>query len=102
MPKRRPINSQIAEHGEKMIQRDVRLWTNDISPIKGEILQKHAWTSGVVRLEANRAHKIKLSKPIPFDSLMDLTAVIEKVLIQHRIILHPSSRFLRYISKPNK
>jgi hypothetical protein len=98
MPNKKPLDSLIAEHGEKMIQINVRLWTNKISPAKGEILQKHAWSSGVIRLEANKAHNIKLSKPIPFHSLMDLNAVIEKVLIQHGIMLHTSRKLRKYVS----
>ncbi len=97
MPKNFPPQSNLSKHGEKMIQINVRLWTNDISPKKGEILPKHAWTSGVVRLEANKAHKIQPTNPTPFNSLMDLNAIIEKVLIRHGIVLHRSNRLKKYV-----
>ena len=71
-----------------MIEIKVRFWTNDIADESGHVLPKHAWASGVVRIEPNALHGIKPGKPRPFHSLMDLSAMIEKVLIQHEIVLH--------------
>lgn len=98
MAKTTALSSEIAKHGQKMIQINIRLWTNNISHRKGEIIRKHAWTSGVIRLESNQAHKITLTNPVPFHSLMDLTAVVEKVLIQHGIMLHTSRKLRKYVS----
>src|SRR5262245_59769349 len=85
-----------AEHGERMIEIKVRFWTNDLGGPRGTVRQKHAWASGVVRAEANRTLGISPRKPRPFHSLMDLSAVIEKVLIDHGIVLHRNRRMRKY------
>ena len=94
--KRNKVTSQKAEIGERMIQISVRFWTNSIVKGKGRVIPKHAWTGGMVRMEANAAHGIKPKKPIAFHSLMDLTAAIEKVLIAQGVVLHPSDRTAKY------
>ena len=86
-----------AQQGEKMIEVKVRFWTNDIVE-GGKILPKHAWAAGVVHMESNKAHDIKPLKPKPFHSLLDLSAVIEKALIEHRVVLHPGPRMKKYLS----
>ena len=91
------IEEKEAAHGQKMIEVKVRFWTNDIANDKGKIIPKHAWSSGVVRMEGNKSHGIIPDKPLPFHSLMDLSAVIEKVLINHGIVLHPSRRMRKYV-----
>lgn len=98
MPKTN-ASSQKAAIGERMIQVNVRLWTNNIAKKKGRIIPKHAWSSGVVRLESNSPHSIKPKSPVPFHSLMDLPSIIEKVLIAQGIILHPSPRTTKYMAK---
>jgi hypothetical protein len=75
----------------------LRFWTNDIAKGSGYIAPKHAWGSGVVRLERNTSHGIKPSNPRPFRSLLDIGAVVEKVLIAHGIVLHPSEQMRRYL-----
>ena len=80
-----------------MIEVKIRFWTDNIAQTRGEIVPKHAHTSGVVRMERNDAHGILPKNPTPFNSLLDLTAVIEKVLLAHEIVLHPSSRMKRYM-----
>jgi len=67
-----------ALYGEKMIEVKLRFWTNDIAPTKGSVLPKHAWTSDVVRMESNKSHGIMPKAPVPFHSLIDIGAVIEK------------------------
>jgi len=91
------LNGKVAVHGEKMIEVKIRFWTNDIAKKTGNIVPKHAWSSGVVRMEGNKSHGIKPRNPLPFHSLMDIGAVIEKVLINHSIALHPSKRMNKYI-----
>jgi hypothetical protein len=86
-----------ATQGEKMIEIKVRFWTNDIAEGEGLIRPKHAWTSGVVRMERNKTHGIIPENPVPFQSLLDLPAVLEKVLQQHGIRLHASRRMSKYI-----
>ena len=86
-----------ATQGEKMIEVQLRFWTNDISTEKGKVIPKHAWTSGVVRIERNRSHGIEPSTPKPFHSLLDVGSVIEKVLIEQGIILHPGRKMSKYV-----
>ena len=68
-------------YGEKMIEVKIRFWTNDIANKGGYISPKHAWTSGVVRMERNESHGIVPGYPSPFNSLMEIPMVIEKVLM---------------------
>jgi len=96
--KNEEIAAQEAIQGEKMIEVKLRFWTNDIAEGKGKVIPKHAQTSGVVRIERNKSHGIEPSKPQPFHSLLDVGAVIEKVLIEHRIVLHPGRKMQKYIS----
>jgi hypothetical protein len=85
-----------AVHGEKMIEVKLRFWTNKIAPAKGSVLPKHAWASGVVRMEGNKSHGIKPKAPAPFHSLLDVSAVIEKVLIAHGVVLHATKQMQKY------
>src|SRR5688572_23689175 len=91
--------SQEAKQGEKMIEVKVRFWTNDIAPEDRKVLPKHAWSSGVVRIDRNNTHGITPGPPRPFQSLLDVTSVIEKVLIDHNIVLHPSGRMKKYLAE---
>lgn len=86
-----------AKRGERMIEVKVRFWTNDITQGKGWIKPKHAWTQGVVSIERNKSHGIIPGYPRPFNSLMELPTVIEKVLIQHGVTLHLASKMDKYI-----
>ena len=94
-----PENNQTSRQArlnEKMIELRVRFWTNDIAETVGEILPKHAWDSGVVHMQRNVSHEIEPQNPKPFHSLMDLTAVIEKVLVEHGVRLHSGRRSQKY------
>jgi hypothetical protein len=91
------IESREAKHGEKMIEIKLRFWTDDIASEQGKVIPKHAWTSGVVRMEANKSHGITTKKPAVFNSLLDVGAVIERVLVEHGIVLHPSSKMRKYV-----
>lgn len=97
MAERKDVASVEAKQGEKMIEVKIRFWTNKISPDKGKVLPKHARTSGVVRMERNKTHGITPSNPKPFHSLLDVGAVIEKMLIEHKIVLHPGRQMQKYI-----
>lgn len=90
--------SAVADQGERMIEIKLRFWTNDIAAQKGEIVPRHAWTSGVVRMERNDSHGIKPGSPRPFHTLLDVGAVIEKVLVEHGIVLHPSRNMKKYLT----
>lgn len=85
-----------AIHGQKMIEVKLRFWTNDIAEGAGNILPKHAWSGGVVRIESKKSHGIVPKPPIPFHSMLDVGRAIEKCLIDHDIVLHPSNRMQKY------
>ena len=99
MPKKKTAASVKATQGEKMIEVKIRFWTNNIAPEKGDVIPKHAWTSGVVRIERNNTHGIEPKNPKPFHSLLDVGAVIEKVLIEHEIMFHPTNKMQKYIAE---
>jgi hypothetical protein len=96
MAKKEGVAEQEATQGEKMIEIKLRFWTNDIAEEAGKIIPKNAWTAGVVRIERNKSHGIVPSSPLPFHSLLDIGAVIEKVLIEHEVVLHPSRKMNKY------
>lgn len=85
-----------APQGEKMVEIKIRFWTNNIAPRKGMVRPKHAWSAGVVRIEPNTTHGIKPGSPKPFHSLLDVGQVVEKVLIEQGIVLHPSKKMSKY------
>lgn len=87
-----------AGRGERMIEVRLRFWTNDLADGEGKVRPKHAWSSGVVRMESNKTHGIRPKNPRPFHSLLDVGAVIEKVLIQHGIQLHVNRQMRKYLS----
>lgn len=92
----KPLPSKKAQPNEKMIEVRIRFWTNDIAPTKGEISPKHSWDSGVVHMQSNTSHGIDPKNPKPFHTLMDLPAVIEKVLVAHGVQLHHGKQSLKY------
>jgi len=91
------IEGREAKYGERMLEVRVRFWTDGIAEGEGQIMPKHAWTSGVVRMQHNESHGISPENPIPFNSLMQLTQVVERVLIQHGIKLHRLGRMAKYV-----
>jgi hypothetical protein len=99
MARKGEVASLEASHGQKMIEVKLRFWTNGIAKKKGQVLPKHAWSSGVVRMERNEPHGITPSGPKVFHSLLDVGSVIEKVLIEHGIVLHASARMKKYIAE---
>jgi hypothetical protein len=98
MPTKKDVASLEAKHGEKMIEIKLRFWTNGISEDPGKIVPKHAWASGVVRMERNTSHGISPGNPQPFHSLLDVTGLVEKVLIEHGVILHRSRKMKKYFA----
>lgn len=98
MPIKSELAAKDAKHGQKMVEVKVRFWTDDMAAEKGKVVPKHAWSSGVVRIERNDAHGITPSQPVPFNSLLDLGTAIEKVLVEHGIVLHGSRKMKKYFS----
>lgn len=85
-----------ATHNEKMIEIRVWFWTNHIAKNKGEIIPKEAWDSGMVAVAKNKSHGLKGWQPEPFNSLSQLPAAIEKVLMKHKITLYHNRRSKKY------
>ncbi|MCC7165704.1 MAG: hypothetical protein IT331_24615 [Anaerolineae bacterium] len=98
------LEEQEAEHGEKMVEIKVRFWTSNLAEGKDAIFPKYARANGVVRMQPNKAHNIVPKSPKPFNSLMELPSVIEKVLIDHGITLYESPKMRKYLTsvKPHK
>src|SRR4051812_10170232 len=90
------MNAVEAAWGSRMIEVRVRFFTNGIAERKGQVRPRHGWTSGMIRMERNDAHGISGGDPLPFNSLLELPAVIEKLLIREKIKLHPSDKTRRY------
>jgi hypothetical protein len=49
-------------------------------------------------MERNTAHGITAGDPIPFNSMADIPAKVERLLIERGITIHPSSRMRRYMT----
>ena len=52
---------------------------------------------GVVMMEVNPLHGIQPMSPKPFHSLLDLGAVIEKVLLAQGVVLHIGQTMSKYV-----
>jgi len=97
MPAKRNAAAREARWGQKMIEVKVRFWTDNLAP-KGKVDPKNAWSAGVVRVARNDPHGIAPARPIPFNSLLDLGAAIEKALIANGIVLHANRKMRKYIA----
>src|SRR5260221_715761 len=89
MAAKESVTSQEAAQAERMIEVKLKFWTANLG-VLGRVVTKHAWTSGVVRIERSETHGIVPGPPRTFQSLLDLGGVIEKVLIEHGVTLHVS------------
>ena len=96
MPDATTPAARAAKYGDKMIEVRVRFWTDHISGQGNTIVPKHAWDNGVVVMDTNKSHGIKPASPVPFNSILDLTSVLRKLLFNHGVVLHanPTSRKL--------
>lgn len=79
-----------------MIEIKVRFWTNNLA-VDGKIVPKEGWSRGVVRVTPNISHGIEPGPAVPFNSLMELPAKIEEVLIQNGITLHLVGKNAKYL-----
>lgn len=87
-----PVETKEAQWGNRMIELRVRFWTDGLAEGKGRIRPKHAWGAGVVRMSPNKAHGVTPKNPRPFNSMGDMLAVMERVLTEHSVKLHPHGR----------
>jgi hypothetical protein len=95
------LRSSPAKHGDKMIELRVRFFTNGIARAKGKIVMKNAWDGGFVAMDSNESHGISPKPPKPFNSILQLQAVIADVLTDHSIVLHRGQK-LRKLFKGRK
>jgi hypothetical protein len=94
--------AETATHGEKMVELTIKFWTDHIERDK-KIRPKHAWGGGVVGISRNKSHSIVPGAWRPFNSLMELGTVIERVLIENDIVIHHSKKMQKYLAeKPAK
>ena len=82
--------------GDRTIEVSIRFWTDKITK-KGAVVQKHAWDSGTITMKKNGLHWIKPRGAKPFNSILDLQAVLVKVLEEHEIVLHPNAKTSKVI-----
>lgn len=86
-----------AAYGEKTIEIRVHFFTNQLAR-RGYVRPKEGWTRGTVGITTNESHGIEPgSRPRHFNSLMELPAAIERVLIENGITLHTASKMDKYI-----
>ncbi len=87
-----------AKQGKKMIEVRLRFFTNKIARESGKINPKHAWTQGVVYMQRNEFHGIVPGDKRHFHSLLEIGQVIERVLIEHDVVLIPSRKMGKYMT----
>jgi hypothetical protein len=91
------VETREAKYGKRMIEVKVRFWTNDLADGTGRVTPGHAWGAGLVRIAPNEPHGIKRGKALMFNSLAEIPAKIEQVLIAHEVTIHKSTKMKRYI-----
>ena len=76
-----------------MVQVVLDFWTDGIAPEgKGYIVPKVAWDYGAVNVRAKKAHGIKSTEAVLFNSLDDLTDVVRTAIDQAGITLKTPNR----------
>jgi len=91
------VEGREAAHGARMIEIQIRFWTDGIAEGKGNIIPKQGWDAGVVKIQRNSAHGIAPGTPVPFNGMPELLSKIEKVLIDQGIKLHRSGRARKWL-----
>lgn len=86
-----------AAHGEKMLELKVLFFTNGIARRRDAVIPGHGMTRGTVRMDRHIAHARGGGRARPFNSLMELPAAIERVLLDHGVTLHARGKMQRYI-----
>lgn len=72
----------------KTIGIQIRFFTNDMPGADGGIFQRHAWCSGMVRVQSNPLHGISHTTEHSFRSVWQLLSAILCALKDARITLH--------------
>jgi hypothetical protein len=84
-----------------MIVVEVRLWTNDLGA-DGKLLPKHAWSSGVVTMAANKLHGIPPQRELHFNSLTAISERVEKILKHAGVTIHADPGMIRMATSTGK
>jgi hypothetical protein len=58
---------------------------------------RHMADQGYARIETNDAHGIKAGDPLMFHSIAEIAAVIEQLLMKHKIKVHRGQNTRQYI-----
>jgi hypothetical protein len=92
------MNNEVeAQHGNKMISIQLRFHTVNIADEKDHIIPKHAWAGGTANIKVNKAHGIEAKTPLNFHSLFEIPEMIERLLLEHNITIHPTTKMLKYL-----
>lgn len=75
-----------------MIEIRVRFWTNGIAERKGYVLPRHCRAAGTVHVTTNETHGLKDEHNLKFNSMAELPAAIEKLMIGAGIKMRRSRR----------
>ena len=97
-----PVAPNTMAVNKKMIEVTVRFWTNNLGDKKGRLNPKHARTSGMVTIGSHPLHGIRPIDNVPFHSIFQIPAAIEKALKRAGAILHPSAPMRRYMDWSGK
>jgi len=84
---------------ERTIEVKIRFFTNGFDDRRGYIKPKHGWTRGTIEIQRNDSHGIIPKRGRVFNSLMEISQAVEKVLIDHGITLHCESKMAKYIKE---
>jgi hypothetical protein len=89
----------LAPHGEATVEVTIRFFTSHMvggDMPRGTIVPGHAWTRGDVALAANASHGLPRCSA-KFNSLLELSAKIEQVLIGGGVTLYSVGKNARYV-----
>jgi hypothetical protein len=92
------MTTKKAQAGDRTLKLSVVFFTDKLAQGNGRVRPKHAWAAGMVALAANPSHGVAGGRSVPFQSLLDLPAAIEKVLIKRGIRLHANWKMKQYMA----
>ena len=75
--------------GRKMINLSLSIWTDKIPGApEGEVLPKHCWNAGTLRLKSNTRHGIEGSRAKPWNKPDELVPLLMKLLEEAGVTIH--------------
>jgi hypothetical protein len=89
------------DQGRKMINLSLSLWTDKMPGApEGDVLPKHCWSYGTLRLKSNGRHGIKGSKARPWNKVEEIGPLLIKLLEEGGITVHEVKRGRRKSTPP--